>query len=166
MTKILFYNERYLELIKSQSKLNYFFLAVIIGLLSLSIQTFNFTEENHFNYLVIGTWLLLLISFFTGFVREMLWIKFRQVDLERSKNEKVASRYIAMYKKHIDRLFWIQFSSFYLAIIFYAIFKISNIYCISFCVQLTILTILSGIGFGGAGYYFRNLAKFAKKTQL
>lgn len=142
-------NQFYIELTKAQSKFDYFFLAVIIGLLSLSIQSYDISEDYHSNYLVIGTWILLLISFFSGFLKEISMIKFRQVDLQRSANEDLASKYLNTYNKVINKSFKIQITSFYFAIIFYGLFKISNIYKLSFDIEILILISAAVIGFVG-----------------
>ncbi len=145
MTKIPFY----IELIKAQSKFDYFFLAVIIGLLSLSIQSYNISEGYHSNYLVIGTWILLLISFFSGFLKEISIIKFRQIDLQRKANEELASKYLNTYNKVVNRSFKIQFTSFYFAIIFYGLFKVSNIYKFSYNSEILVLVSAAVMGLVG-----------------
>ena len=56
---------------ESQNKFEYFFLAVILGILSISVQSFNPTNMMHSNWLMLGTWLLLIVSFLSGFfIRE------------------------------------------------------------------------------------------------
>ena len=64
------YIESFLEYKKSLNKFDYFFLGVILGLLSLSIQTFKYTKETDSVYLIIITWILLLIGFISGFFRQ------------------------------------------------------------------------------------------------
>lgn len=64
----------YFELVKnqreSQKKFDYYFLAVIVTLLSLSIQSYKPSDFESCNYIIVFVWILLLISFLTGMYRQ------------------------------------------------------------------------------------------------
>lgn len=64
----------YFELVKnqreSQKKFDYYFLAVILTLLSLSIQSYKPGDFVSLNYVIAFVWVLLLISFLTGMYRQ------------------------------------------------------------------------------------------------
>lgn len=64
----------YLELVKSQrdsqKKYDYYFLAVILTLLSLSIQSYNPADFINYRWLIAVVWILLLISFLAGMYRQ------------------------------------------------------------------------------------------------
>jgi len=67
-------HDKYFELVRdyrsSQNKFDFFFLGVILGLLSLSIQTFNTTESIHSVYLIVSTWISLVFSLIAGLFRQ------------------------------------------------------------------------------------------------
>lgn len=64
----------YFELVKnqreSQKKYDYYFLAVILTLLSLSIQSYKPSDFTEYNWLIAIVWSLLLISFLFGMYRQ------------------------------------------------------------------------------------------------
>ena len=64
----------YLELVKnqreSQKKYDYYFLAVILTLLSLSIQSYKPSDFVNFTCIIALVWVLLLISFLAGMYRQ------------------------------------------------------------------------------------------------
>ena len=64
----------YLELVKnqreSQKKYDYYFLAVILTLLSLSIQSYKPSDFVNFTYIIAFVWGLLLVSFLAGMYRQ------------------------------------------------------------------------------------------------
>lgn len=64
----------YFELVKSQresqKKYDYYFIGVILTLLSLSIQSYKSGDFQHFCYIIIFVWILLLISFLAGMYRQ------------------------------------------------------------------------------------------------
>jgi hypothetical protein len=64
----------YFELVKSQresqKKYDYYFLGVILTLLSLSIQSYKPSDFQHFCYIIVFVWILLLISFLAGMYRQ------------------------------------------------------------------------------------------------
>lgn len=157
MTKIKNFYVRHSAINKERSKLDYFFLAIIIGMLSLSIQTYNIDENYHANSLVIGTWILLLISFFAGLIIVKLRIKYNTFSLGHIKYEENLAHItenvniirLHRFSRDIDRFTLGQYVSFLMAIICYALFKISNIYCLSDYVLILILIIAFISGFSG-----------------
>ncbi len=92
----------YFELVKnqreSQKKYDYYFLAVILTLLTLSIQNYKPGDFVNYNYLIVVVWLLLLISFLIGMFRqerinihlrneaEKTWVSSELVGIEKSIN--------------------------------------------------------------------------------
>lgn len=64
----------YFELVKSQresqKKYDYYFLGVILALLSLSIQSYKPSDFQHFSFIIVFVWILLLISFLAGMYRQ------------------------------------------------------------------------------------------------
>lgn len=64
----------YFELVKgqreSQKKYDYYFLAVILTLLSLSIGSYKPSDFENWNYIIVLVWILLLISFLAGMYRQ------------------------------------------------------------------------------------------------
>lgn len=64
----------YFELVKnqreSQKKYDYYFLAVILTLLSLSIQSYKPSDFENFTCIIVLVWVLLLISFLAGMYRQ------------------------------------------------------------------------------------------------
>ncbi|MFA4910651.1 MAG: hypothetical protein WC649_06400 [Desulfobacteria bacterium] len=64
----------YLELVKaqreSQKKYDYYFLAVIVTLLSLSIQSYKPSDFPNFPFIISMVWILLLVSFLAGMYRQ------------------------------------------------------------------------------------------------
>lgn len=64
----------YFELVKSQresqKKFDYFFLAVILSVLSLSINSFNINDYENCYFLIVFAWVSLLISFLSGMSRQ------------------------------------------------------------------------------------------------
>ena len=63
-----------LELVKnqreSQKKYDYYFLAVTLTLLSLSIQSYKPNDFVNFTYIIAFVWVLLLVSFLSGMYRQ------------------------------------------------------------------------------------------------
>lgn len=55
---------------ESQTKYDYFFLGVTLGVLSLSIQTFKPDESLRLPILVVCSWVLWLVSFLAGLFRQ------------------------------------------------------------------------------------------------
>jgi len=52
-----------------QTKFDYYFLGIIISFLVLSIQTFDPGENTKLIFLIIISWVMLIISMFSGFFR-------------------------------------------------------------------------------------------------
>ncbi len=159
MPQISYYNERYKEINRSQEKFDYYFLGIIIGLLSLSIQKFDPTISYQSYYLIIGTWISLLFSFSAGFFRLTQTLRFKQVDLEKDKNKKLAKKYLKTYYDNIIDTYKIQVPSFFLALYSYALFKITNIYKLSLFEEIWIISIAIFIGWLLSLVYSKSISK-------
>ncbi len=146
MAQIPHYYERHTEATRSQEKFDYYFLGIIIGLLSLSIHTFDPTISYQSYYLIIGTWILLLISFSAGFFRLTQTLRFKKVDLGKDHNKELAKKYLKVYYNYIIKYYKYQVLSFFLAQFGYALFKITNIYKLSFQEEIWIISITIFIG--------------------
>lgn len=55
---------------ESQRKYDYFLMGITLALLSLSLQAFKSSADTSFSYLIIIHWILLLVSFLAGMVRQ------------------------------------------------------------------------------------------------
>ena len=141
MPQIQNYYERHKETTRSQERFDYYFLGIIIGLLSLSIQTFDPTNSYQSYYLIVGTWVLLLFSFSVGFFGLTQTLRFKRVDLEKDHNKKLAEKYLNKYYSYIIKNYKYQVPSFFLALFCYALFKITNIYKFSLWEEIWIISI-------------------------
>lgn len=122
----------------ASNKFDYFILAVILALLSLSIQTFNPDTEIVCVYLIYVFWFLLLISLLSGFYRQERNILFLadetdkiyaiqyQNKTEDSKHVKGANESLKKNERKALISYHIQRWTFVLALIIYIIFKIVN----------------------------------------
>ena len=193
------YIKSFLEYRKSQNKFDYFFLGIILGLLSLSIQTFKYTKETNSVYLIIMTWVLLLIGFISGFFRQERINMLMRVETDRlsfssqkdvfqkakdgeillnlspeemwnpedisnqlSKLEKInalSDDFIDVYKKHSQTAYNIQKWSFFLSLITFALFKITNIFYLSLINELIIIIVFVISTFLIVKIYKRSLPK-------
>ncbi len=158
------YIEMFLELRKSQEKFNYYFLGIIIGLLSLSIQTFDPKILYHSIYLMIITWMLLLVSFSAGFFYETQSLKFKKADLTKSSNKNLADQYLKTYQNFMVKAHKYQIFSFFLAIVVFALFKITNIYSLPILVECCIILIVIILGGLSSLVYNRIIAKIEKNN--
>jgi len=66
-----------------QNKFDYFFLAIIVGALSISIQSYKPVTGDHSIYLMATTWILLAISFVSGLIRRERILNFMRVESEK-----------------------------------------------------------------------------------
>lgn len=64
------YKDAFIHHRNSQNKFDYFFLGVILASLSLSIQSYNNSQETIYPILIIISWVLFLFSFLSGFFRQ------------------------------------------------------------------------------------------------
>jgi len=76
-----------------QNKFDYFFLAIIIGALSISIQSYTPKPEDHSIYLMVTTWILLAVSFVTGLIRRERILNFMRIESEKITYELKAQNY-------------------------------------------------------------------------
>lgn len=123
----------------ARNKYDYFFLAVTIALLSLSIQTFNPNESKDFLLLIYSAWGLLIISFLMGMSKQEKVIMFLSDESDiiyarQYQNKTEESKYIRGGNKALDKTnkyitvsYHIQKWSFVLAILFYIAYKILNV---------------------------------------
>lgn len=122
----------------ARNKYDYFFLAVTVTLLSLSIQTFSPNESKEFLFLIYSAWGLLLISFLFGIYKQekiilflgdesdIIYARQYQRKTEESKYIKGGNQALDKTNKYITVAYHIQKWSFVLAIISYIFFKILN----------------------------------------
>ena len=122
----------------ARNKYDYFFLAVTIALLSLSIQTFSPNESKEFLLFVYSTWGLLLISLllgihkqekvilFLGDESDIIYARQYQNKTEESKYIKGGNKALDKTNRYIIVSYHIQKWSFVLAIISYISYKILN----------------------------------------
>lgn len=144
----------YVEAFKAQreshQKFNYYFLGVIVALLSLSIQTFKPESYTSFKFLIIFFWALLTVSFLSGMYRmekiivflgaetESLGIKAMLDRFEEGKKGEVPLKLTEkgerMKKKSEESLksqlvaYKIQKWAFVLALVVFFFFGVVNIY--------------------------------------
>lgn len=105
------YKEAFLHHRNAQNKFDYFFLGVVLAALSISIQSFNPTETNHFTYLLFASWLLMLFSFLAGFFRQERLNMAYRVEVDRinqaSRKNTLENAQKGIYTlQNPDRSFW------------------------------------------------------------
>jgi hypothetical protein len=93
---------------EAQKKFDYFFLGITLAFLSLSVQSFQINNDNHFNYLIIVAWIFLLVSFLCGFYRleKMILIFSAETDIRESieiKKKSSDSDYFKKGYKYLDK---------------------------------------------------------------
>jgi hypothetical protein len=123
-----------------QTKFDYYFLGIIVSLLALSIQTFNPDENTNLVFLIIISWVLLIISMLAGFFRfERIQVSNH---LETQKAYKVQYEGLNPYSEPIKSfhdlinkngkkalLFYkTEKRCFFAAVLFYFLFKVLSIY--------------------------------------
>lgn len=125
---------------ESIQKFDYYFLGVIIALLSLSIQTFNPLVTPKFIFLINIVWILLLVSMLSGFRRLEKIQLINHYDTRRIyemeyEGEVANSLRIKKYYELSDELnkksvylYKIEKWSFIAALLVYLVFKLLNIY--------------------------------------
>lgn len=119
--------------IEYSKKFEFFFLAVIIGALSLSVQTFNPDKYTISPYLIYLTWGALCLSFLSGFFRherrilvieqDVLKMKYKHSNSDMSE---LASKLRKLFQNHSYYAYQIQKWSFFFAMFTYILFKITN----------------------------------------
>lgn len=159
------YTQLFIEHRRSQEKFDYYFLGIIIGLLSLSIQFFNPDLNAHSYYLMVITWAFLLISFINGIFRLLSTISLKGIDLGKTKlKQEEEAKDSKLDKTKLDSLmqgfeakrqeliiinddtFKREYQCFYLAIVFYAIYKVTNIYNYQKLTEFVIIIVMILIG--------------------
>ena len=138
MNEKLTFEKLYITKLESQQKFEYYFLGVIIALLSFSVQVYNPENNYNFQILVFIVWGFLLISLLSGFYRleriqmilhydtdRMYFIQYKNQNSESKiikefykKSKEVSNKALTAYK--------IEKWSFIFAIIIYLVFKIIN----------------------------------------
>lgn len=66
-----------------KNKYDYFFLGVTLAVLSISIQGFNPTSKTSYNYLILISWLALIISFLSGMYQQQRLYMFLKVEADK-----------------------------------------------------------------------------------
>jgi len=181
---------------QSQSKFDYFFIGVILASFSLSIQ-FNSLSNSHSIYLLVLTWVLLLISLLFGLFRIERINMFLRVEADKlsfSKKKEIletsklqgnviykthsdswkpeelmnelsnldnlltsAERFLRKYNDHTLRAYQVQKWCFIYAIFSIALFKITNIICLSLFCELSILLLIVIVSFLTIYFYKQSL---------
>jgi len=181
---------------QSQSKFDYFFIGVILASFSLSIQ-FNSLSNSHSIYLLVLTWVLLLISLLFWLFRIERINMFLRVEADKlsfSKKKEIletsklqgnviykthsdswkpeelmnelsnldnlltsAERFLRKYNDHTLRAYQVQKWCFIYAIFSIALFKITNIICLSLFCELSILLLIVIVSFLTIYFYKQSL---------
>ncbi len=152
------YIERTLDQRRSSEKFDYYFLGLIVGLLSLSIYGLKPNLGLKSIYLLIVAWISLIISGAMGFLRLQLVLILKNVDLSKEDNPLLAKKYNVELNKINERYYKHQIRFFYLGIVFYITFRLTNVYCMHRVMEFSILVVAIAIGYL-AYKKFRNLIK-------
>lgn len=134
----------------AQNKFDYFFLGVVVGTLALSIQTFDINVEHNSFYLIVLTWLFLIISFLAGIFRQEKILQHLRIQAIKPKEPKPADLskvFLQKFANEAENAYKLFKWSFFFAIITFALFKVTNVVDdLSFYNELQILFLIISLG--------------------